>query len=222
MTENLEELYRKEKFQEIIEAAKELYADEGVYGFNMRALADKMGIGLSSLYNYIESKRELWYAVIIHYYSELESKMGKIANTHEGSFIDLVKKLIDFYFAFAQSDYKRFRFMYLAPIPKSENIGPFEKNYEPYNVFNALKKVIKQEISARNVNQSRVDINYITMYLFSIVHGAIITILELDWKEYYDEKRPKYWSLIEPSKFLEFSKKHIINQVEGIFSQIFK
>ncbi|MBK5134244.1 TetR/AcrR family transcriptional regulator, partial [Candidatus Bathyarchaeota archaeon] len=51
------------QFEQILEAGKELFLEKGRDGFSLRGLAKILGMNQNNLYNYVESKRELWIAI---------------------------------------------------------------------------------------------------------------------------------------------------------------
>ena len=55
---------KAEKFEEILKEGRNLFLKHGSEGFNMRAIAKKVDMQQGNLYNYVQSKRELWFAVI--------------------------------------------------------------------------------------------------------------------------------------------------------------
>ncbi|MHA1659205.1 MAG: TetR/AcrR family transcriptional regulator [Promethearchaeota archaeon] len=59
------------KFEKILEAGKKLFLEKGSEGFSMRNLANRLGMNKNNLYNYIESKRELWIAIRNKFYNQI-------------------------------------------------------------------------------------------------------------------------------------------------------
>ena len=51
------------QFQRILEAGKDLFLEKGRDGFSLRGLAKNLGMNQNNLYNYVDSKRELWIAI---------------------------------------------------------------------------------------------------------------------------------------------------------------
>ena len=64
---------KKEQFNMILEEGKELFIRYGGHGFSLRALAKRMKMSQSNLYNYVQSKRELWIAIRIKYFKEFQT-----------------------------------------------------------------------------------------------------------------------------------------------------
>lgn len=51
-------------YQEVLRAARGEFLECGFQGTNMRAIAEKAGVGLSNIYNYFESKDEIFQTVL--------------------------------------------------------------------------------------------------------------------------------------------------------------
>ena len=51
-------------FKKTKDKGRDLFLERGAGGFTMRALANELEMGQASLYTYVQSKRELWYAII--------------------------------------------------------------------------------------------------------------------------------------------------------------
>ena len=88
---------KKEQFDKILEAGKELFIKYGTHGFSLRALAKKLKMSQSNLYNYVQSKRELWIAIRIKYFKEFQTKFSEILEAHKDSYIDIWMKMANFY-----------------------------------------------------------------------------------------------------------------------------
>ena len=54
---------KAQQFERILEAGKQLFQQKGREGFSLRGVAKTLDMNQNNLYNYIESKRELWIAI---------------------------------------------------------------------------------------------------------------------------------------------------------------
>ncbi len=83
----------------ILEAATGVFAEQGLDGASMGAIADRAEMGKASLYYYFPNKRALYEAVVAagveRFFSELSAALPP-----EGSLPDLVSELLAFYLAF--------------------------------------------------------------------------------------------------------------------------
>ena len=61
---------KADQFENILEAGKQLFLEKGAQGFSMRNLAEKLDMTKNNLYNYVDSKRELWIAIRNKFYNQ--------------------------------------------------------------------------------------------------------------------------------------------------------
>ncbi|MHA1197469.1 MAG: TetR/AcrR family transcriptional regulator, partial [Promethearchaeota archaeon] len=73
---------KKEQFERILEIGKELFTKKGIDGFSMRNLAQKLDMTKNNLYNYVESKRELWIAIRNKFYKQFKEENIEIIKSY--------------------------------------------------------------------------------------------------------------------------------------------
>lgn len=161
---------KAEKFREIIKEGRKLFLKFGSEGFSMRAIAKKTGMQQGNLYNYIQSKRELWFAVIQEDFQKFTALMKQTAESHQGSSIELLVKIAECYFNFAVEDANRYKMMFLTPAPPSPSIGPIESYYQPKS-FEILLQVVQTAIEQKELDEVE-PLNF-TIFLWGIVHGSV-------------------------------------------------
>jgi AcrR family transcriptional regulator len=168
----------KEKmFEKILDTGKNLFVREGSVG--MRALARKLGMSQANLYNYVESKRELWIALRIKALKEFRKVMVDINKQKFESFITFCLRLAQSYLEFASEDYPRFQIWQLIPPParaidkitkKPKEIGPFERTYNPANLINQGIVLISRKAKEFNVNLENPE--RLLYYMYAVILGA--------------------------------------------------
>jgi AcrR family transcriptional regulator len=199
---------KQKKFEEIIDAGRELFVKKGTYGFKTRILADKVGMSQGNLYNYVKSKRELWIAIRSEDMKIFKKRMQYLVDTHEGSYLSLFKRMMNFYLDFARNEYRRFQMMFMVPAPPSDEIGPIEKEYELINPLEVVKKALKKAIEAREIRET--DIDNLAYTLYAAIHGAVAVERDLIWTDKVLEPQPRK------------SKNPIKNFREYLFEQLKK
>ena len=137
---------KAEQFNRIIETGKDLFVKYGSHGFSLRALARKLKMSQSNLYNYVKSKRELWIAIRIKYYSEFQKGFTKIALKYGENYIDLWVEMANYFLGFAAADSKRFEMMFFVRAPPSEKRGEYEKKFKPLRIMEQGINILKQSV----------------------------------------------------------------------------
>jgi len=166
------------KFQEIISVGKRLFVEHGSDKFSLRLLAKELGMSHVNLYNYVESKRELWIAIRRYDLDSIKSKIEKIFHNFKGSYVELLEEFTIFYLNYAQKEYRSFQMLFSIPVPKSKKIGKIEANYVPIKPFELVKEVISKGIESGEIQKN--DPEYLSYVIFSLIHGA--TTMELEFR----------------------------------------
>ncbi|TFF90382.1 MAG: TetR/AcrR family transcriptional regulator [Promethearchaeota archaeon] len=161
---------KAEKFQEIVTQGRELFLQVGSQGFSMRALAKKLKMSPGNLYNYVQSKRELWFATIKEDFKVFTEGMVKIVDSFSGSQIDLLIKIANYYFDFATEDFDRYKMMFMTPAPPADTIGPIEASYQPKS-FEIMVDIVKTAMAQDEIIE--MDPMLFTLFIWGIVHGNV-------------------------------------------------
>lgn len=118
--------------KKIADAAKELYLEQGVQGFSMRRVADRVGVSAPAIYRHYENKSALLNEIVIEGLQVLESYLRRAldAETPYECLVQLTDSFLDF--ALEQPQY--FDFAFLVP---SEDIERFaeELNRPSWETF---------------------------------------------------------------------------------------
>jgi AcrR family transcriptional regulator len=163
---------KKKKFERIIDTARELYLNKGWQGFGMRALARKLHMSEGNLYNYVNSKRELWIAIRAQYFQEFNDGIESIIRKNRGKipYIDLLIKIGEYYLNFATEDPPRYAMMTRISAPESEKIGPIERSYRPFNTMRIIQNLVEEAIDNGEIQAIKPDI--LTYFLYGQIYGA--------------------------------------------------
>lgn len=201
---------KREQFNKILEAGKELFIKFGTHGFSLRALAKRLSMSQSNLYNYVQSKRELWIAIRIKYFKEFQAKFSEIIEAHKESYIEIWIKMANFFLDFAAADYNRFQMMFFISAPPSEKIGPFEKKYKPLQLVEQALIIIEQAIDTKQIKKDNaVELFY---YMYGVILGATQIEFQLSKKIY--QPRTSEDHKLTVAAFRQFTISEIRTRVE--------
>lgn len=200
---------KEQQIQKIIEEARNLFIEVGTRGFSMRALAKRLEMSQGNLYNYWSSKRELWYEIVKRDFDDFESEIIEIVTKHKGTVVNLLEDLADFYFDFAESNYRRYQIMFIIPPPPVESSEKEDVKFEPQSIF-LLLQVIENAIVAANLDF--VDPKKFALYLWTVIHGSVLITNTILFDDQYE-------SAVFGSKedFRNYVKKQLITQLSQIF-----
>lgn len=171
MTQAKESSKKRWNTEIIIDAGRTLFYKKG-FNLSMRDLARELDTRPSSLYRHVKNKRDLWFAIINEDFKLFNNELMKIAQSHKGNSLDLLKKTGQFFLEFARQDFNRFRLMFLFEPPNAEDdSGPFEKACNPQSLIQ-MKLIVEQIIKEEKLSIKASD--YFTYALFSYVLGAAV------------------------------------------------
>lgn len=160
------------QFEQILEAGKNLFLEKGRDGFSLRGLAKILGMNQNNLYNYVESKRELWIAIRNKFFKQYRDETIKIIKEHDGSTTELLMKIFTNFLEFADKDFGAFGMMHLTESPPSDKIGRFEKEYREFNYLRGTARVVQNAIEKGEIKNPNAGL--ITFFTYSLVLGAAI------------------------------------------------
>ena len=161
---------KAEQFEIILEEGKRMFIEYGSDGFSTRALAEKLGMTQPNLYNYVQSKRELWIAIKSKYFDDYFEGFEPILNDHKGSYLDLFYKFVEYFLDFVSADYERFQMIFLLNAPPSKRKGPLEKAYKPFPILKYVLGLVEK--AAINNEIDREIATELFYSIYSYVIGA--------------------------------------------------
>lgn len=171
MTKTKESSKKRWNTEIIIDTGRKLFYEKG-FNLSMRDLARELDTRPSSLYRHIKNKRDLWFAIINEDFKLFNNELMKIAQSHQGNSLDLLKKTGRFFLEFARRDFDRFRLMFLFEPPNAEgDSGQFEKDCNPQSLIQ-LKLLVEQIIKEEKLSIKASD--HFTYALFSYILGAAV------------------------------------------------
>ena len=160
------------QFEKILEAGKQLFLEKGKDGFSLRGLAKILGMNQNNLYNYVESKRELWIALRNKFFKQIRDKNIQIIKSHQGTIIQLLMEIFKNFLDYADKDFGAFSMMHLIESPPSDKIGPFEKDYREFKFLDGTIRVLKSAMAAEEIEENNAGM--MSFLVYSLLLGAAI------------------------------------------------
>ena len=188
---------KAQQFERILEAGKQLFLDKGRDGFSLRGLAKKLDMNQNNLYNYVDSKRELWIAIRNKFFKQYKDENLDIIESHEGSNVELLLKIFDHFFEFAQNDPAAFNMMHIIASPPSDKEGKFEKEYKAFNFLDGTTRKIQDAINKGEIKENNSAI--LSFFLYSLILGA--TIVEYSMRKIEDSNDDERTNADETTQF---------------------
>ncbi len=154
----------------IITEGRNLFIEVGAKGFNMRALASKLGMTQGNLYHYVKSKRELWLLIRQFDHNLLKRIFEEIIHHPSESSISKILALLEALLDFAEVNPERFAMMYHIPLPPSDVVGPIEQKYPQPMLMQIIQTEVRKGIAQGEIRNQ--NVRHISVYLYSLYFGA--------------------------------------------------
>ncbi|MCF2140475.1 MAG: TetR/AcrR family transcriptional regulator [Candidatus Lokiarchaeota archaeon] len=161
---------KEQQFNRIIAEAKKIYENEGISGLNIQNIAEQVGTVKGNLYNYVKSKRELWYALLYQETNKFSEKMLEIIKNHKDDSISLIENLIKFMIIDFQIQFPSIHKMLNETPPSAKKIGKFERKFKNLNFLKPIITAIDLAKSRNELIQLKSE--YLASYFWIICHGT--------------------------------------------------
>ena len=164
--------------QQIMETARELMCEDGFASLSMRKLASRVGMTAPNIYNYFTSKDELYLAIQTTGFQMLYDRFAEIYGSDAGP-TEKLKGLMRAYIQFGFDFPDFYEIMFSRNTPKyadykgtpMEPAASIEKQ-TALNVADLTEQAI-QELMPHVAAQSPGNARYLTILLWSALHGAV-------------------------------------------------
>ena len=204
------------QFERILEAGKDLFLKKGGEGFSMRNLAEMLDMTKNNLYNYVESKRELWIAIRNKFYNQFKEENLEIIKIHKGDTCELILKLYEHFLDFADRDYDKFKMMFnVVEAPHSEKVGPIEKKYREYRLLDGTTKLIHEGIDKGEIEGDSASLLSLLSYSFTM------GVAYIEMNRSLERPPNKVWETIQLSR-LDVSKEDFKENSLKVLEQMFR
>lgn len=182
MSESIRQVFHKETFEKISDIKRERlfqvaiteFAANGYSVTNINTIAKNADISIGSMYNYFESKEDLFLAIVDHGYGILEKALEQVI-TDDGTIFEIIERLFRITSAYTKS-HKEMNQIYLDLSTQGLSNLSKRLSCKMETITNELySKILK---SAKEKNEIRADINdnliafyidnLLVMYQFSL------------------------------------------------------
>jgi AcrR family transcriptional regulator len=167
---------RRQKHKEelrriILDAAREIFVDQGYESFSMRKLAEKIEYSPGSIYLHFKNKEELFECLVEESFARLLKTLSDLENGQQWD--DPVEELRKGMWAYVefglrnQNDY-RFAFMLTPPVEK--------RPYKVHAAFAVLRNMVRRCVEEKRFRA--VDVEVTSQVLWASVHGITSLLIQ--------------------------------------------
>jgi len=154
----------------ILEAAREMFVQQGYEATTMRAVADAIGYTPTALYHHFANKQALVTELCRSDFDGLATHFAAAARIADP--LERIQKIGLLYLQFAVENPNHYRFMFMTPLPEleyhTENQGDPERD-----AYAMLVACCKQAIDRQLVRAQFTDPDELAQILWASLHGLV-------------------------------------------------
>ena len=180
---------RQELRTRILDAARELFVEEGYEAVTMRKIADRIEYSPTAIYFHFRDKQALLRELVDADFGSLASEFRKIARIADP--IDRLRKIGQAYVAFGLNYRNHYRLMFMTPHP--EAMKPEESRIRQGNpeedAYAFLKQTVSEAIAAGRMRPELSDPDLVSQIVWAGTHGVVslhIAKCKDDWVDWRD------------------------------------
>jgi AcrR family transcriptional regulator len=163
--------------QEILTAARELFAKEGYENVSMRRIAEKIEYSPTTIYLYFRDKDELLHEMCSETFALLTRKLTKLLAA-DGDPLDKLRMGLNAYVQFGLKHPNHYFTTFMQPTPKCGEVGEYEGSAGA-EAFGKLVEGVTACVHAGRFRET--DVLAISQSLWMVIHG--ITSLLISFGE---------------------------------------
>jgi AcrR family transcriptional regulator len=159
--------------EKILDAARELFVNEGIEKVSMRKVADKIGYTATTLYDHFDDKDAMLLAVCEADFLALRKGFEKIAKIADP--LERLRKLGTAYVEFALKHPSHYRLMFMTPHVHQKNL-PNEnliKGNPDQDAYAFLRETVSAVLEEGLIRDEYRDPDLVSQLLWSGVHGLV-------------------------------------------------
>ncbi len=177
---------RADTREKILDAARELFIQNGYEGVSMRKVAEKIEYSPTAIYVYFANKEELFREICFQDFARLGRVFQSSALPEDPR--ERLKALGRIYVEFGKQFPNHYKLMFMTPYPElepDERVRQFQGNPE-LDAYAMLKLSVQQALDAGVFREGIDNVELIAQTLWASVHGVIslrIVNKHRDWVE---------------------------------------
>jgi Transcriptional regulator len=167
----------------ILDAARQLFAEQGYEAVTLRAIAQKIDYSATAIYSHFSDKESLLRELCTQDFLSFSEYFQQCALIQDP--IDKLRKVALTYLDFAIHFPHHYRYMFMTPLPAAHIDEWRVKRGEPsQDAYAFLKICVKEAADAGRLQPAYMDIELCAQLLWAAVHGFVslrLTMGHDDW-----------------------------------------
>ncbi|MDQ3282549.1 MAG: TetR/AcrR family transcriptional regulator [Acidobacteriota bacterium] len=155
----------------ILDAARELFASEGVESVTMRRIADKIEYSPTAIYFHFKDKEALLAELCDVDFRAFAHGFAEIAQLPDP--VERLRAAGHAYVAFGINNQSHYRLMFMTPTPKKVDPTTITKGNPEEDAYAFLKGVVSELVAANRMRDEYNDVDLAAQVIWGGMHGLV-------------------------------------------------
>lgn len=163
----------------LIDAAREVLAQEGYDGLTIRRVAERAEYSLGTVYGYFADKDDLLYSLVHEDFTRLTERLRAIRETHEG--VTAVRAMLLSYAEMGLERPESYQVMFMFRPKLARRNASDDSDEHAYSIFRSCVVAAMERGEFR-----RMDPDVVAQILWAAIHGLVslrLTLTEFPWQD---------------------------------------
>jgi len=175
--------------EQILDAARELFAERGYEAVTMREIGKRIEYSATALYNHFEDKETLVRELCRRDFRDFAGRFLE-AVAGSKSPIESACRAGFVYLGFAEQFPQHYRLMFMTPLPETPPDAG-EREDPRVNAYVFLHQLVQQLMAGGYLRPELTDVDLVSQSIWAILHGAAALDLILDKQEPWLDFKPR-------------------------------
>ena len=163
---------RQEIRAKILEAARELFAEQGYEQVTMRRIAERIEYSPTAIYFHFKDKEALLRELCDEDFAALASQLVQIASERDP--IERLRRIGKAYVRFALAHPNQYRFMFMTPKPPLDPAdSAIERGNPEQDAYAFLKATVSEAIQTNRLREGLSDPDLVSQMIWGATHGVV-------------------------------------------------
>ncbi len=162
--------YREEFRQEILDAARELFINEGYENFSMRKLAEKIDYSPTTIYLYFKNKDDLLFAICEEFFGNFSARLNHIRAVSRDP-VETLRQAFLYLMNFGIKNPHQYKLIFFTKSVYGTREELVEKESMARNTYFVFQEIVQDCIDAGKMREIKADVIVDTLAVAS--HGVV-------------------------------------------------
>ncbi|MDX2149773.1 MAG: TetR/AcrR family transcriptional regulator [Bryobacteraceae bacterium] len=188
--EERRERYRESLRQDILDAARELFARQGYEATSVRSIAERVKCSPGILYHYFDDKPAIMAQLVEETFSKLTERLSAIRDDRAPA-IESLRRAGRTYIEFGLDHPHHYAVLFAKPAPHSEDAVAIRAAYENHGhrCFDCLRTIVRRCMDDKCLRLELTDHEEVSQALWASIHGMVSIVTNAKGFPFIEQSR---------------------------------